>query len=338
MKYLHLTTDGCYFPDLIKEKVSRPGMYQWARAFNTGKDKGEIKHINDVAQNDVKNYDIIHANLCGVSAASIPRIKEAMKGSNTKLVVNLDYAIEIAQEGFSGHPREMWEALMAADFIFAVEPFQSNFISFFLKYHCPERKAKTQVPIVPHPCDTQGLKQFRVPNEDRLDQCAVMIHRYKEQVMVPAMISWGMRSTTWGIGFTQGPIPLGMFTESSPLMEWDRYIYRLAHCTTALDYYLGIHSHSRFVEECACLGIACVSTEESYMGKLLFPEINHNEIDLQGIRDDLEKLEKGFESGEPDSFYLDMQEKGAERIEQFNWENSKKRLLEAMATWGIEIK
>jgi len=337
VKYIHVTVDGSHFPELITEKVSRPGMYQWSRAFNTGKDTGEIRHINQVAQGDLKNYDIVHANLCGVSAASVTRIKDAIRGTNTKLILNLDYAVEIVQEGFP-RPKEMWEALMAADFIFAQEPFQKNFIEFFLKYHCPEKRDMHPIPIIPHPCDTEGLKQFCVPNEDRLDQCAVIIHRYREHIMVPAMVTWGIKSNTWGVGFTQGNMPLGMFTESSPLMEWDRYVYKLAHSTTALDYYLGIHSHSRFVEECACLKIPCVSTAESYMGKLLFPELNHDEMDMQGIRSDLEKLEKGFEAGEQSEFYLEQQQKASEAVEQFNWLNSKQHLLDAMRTWGIEFK
>ena len=340
VKYIHITVDGSHFPDLINEKVSRPGMYQWQRAFNTGKDTGVISHINSVAPADLKNYDIVHANLCGVSAASIPRVKEAIKGTDTKLILNLDYAVELVQEAFA-RPKEMWEAVLAADFIFAQEPFQQNFLNFFLRYQNPDNPSnnppKHSIPCIPHPCDTEGLKKFVVPNEDRLDQCTVMIHRYKEPVLIPAVISWGIKSSTWAVGFTQGNIPMGLFTEASALMEWPRYIYKLAHSTMALDYYLGIHSHSRFVEECACLGIPCVSTCESYTAKMIFPEINHDETDLRGIRNDLERLEKGFESGTPDEFWLDLQKKGSERVEQFNYVNSKQHLLDAMRAWEIKI-
>jgi len=336
MKYIHVTSDGCHFPELIAEKVSRPGVYQWARAFNTGKDTGEIRHINTIAPAELKNYDVVHANLCGVSASIVPKLKQAIEGSDTKLIVNLDYAIEIVQEGFE-RPREMWEALMAADFVFVQEPFQQNFVSFFLKYHNPGKTQKYQAALVPHPCDTAGLKGLQVPNEDRLDMLAVMIHRYREHIVVPAMLSWGVRSLTWGVGFTMGNIPIGLFGDASPMLEWERYLYKLSHCTMALDYYLGVHSHSRFCEECACLGIPTVSTEESYMGKMLFPEISHNETDMQGIRNDLEKLEAGFDEGSPSPFYLEVQEKSSQRIEDYNWENSKKRLLEAMRTWEIKI-
>lgn len=316
--------------------MSRPGVYQWARAFNTGKNTGEIRHINTIAPNDLKNYDFCHMNLCGVSATAITKVKAALAGSDTKLIVNLDYAIEIVQEGFE-RPREMWEALMAADFVFVQEPFQQNFVSFFLKYHNPGKTSKFQAALVPHPCDTIGLKELRVPNEDRLDMCAIMIHRYREHVIIPAMITWGLRSLTWGVGFTTGAIPIGLFVDASPMLEWPKYLYKLSHCTTALDLYLGVHSHSRFCEETACLGVVTVSSQESYMGKLLFPEISHNETDLQGIRNDLEKLEDGFDKGEPSPFYLELQEKASQRVEAYNWENSKNRLFEAMRAWEIKI-
>lgn len=336
MKFLLATTDGCYFPDLIKEKVSRPGVYQWARAFNTGKDTGVVKHVKDISDSEYQEYDIVHINICGVSASLVPQVKRKLQGTDIKLITNLDYAIEIFQDSFP-RPKELWQAIIDSDFIFAQEPFQQNMLSFFIKYHLPEKTKKFQVPLVPHPCDTVGLKQFRLPNEDRLDMIAVMLHRYRDHILIPAMVSWGLKSLSWGVGLTMGNLPMGLFNEASAMMEWDRYIYKLGHCTLALDYYLGIHSHSRFVEECACLGIPTVSTKESYMGAQLFPEVNHDEMNLEGLRDDLEKLTEGFEQGEPSPFYLEIQEKGAERVEAFNWENSKKRLLDGMRSWEIKI-
>lgn len=316
--------------------MSRPGVYQWARAFDTGKDSGVVKHIRDIPNSEYKSYDIVHVNICGVSATLIPKIKQHLKGTDTILISNLDYAIEIFQESFP-RPKELWNAIIQSDFIYAQEPFQQNYLTFFIKYHVPEKKKKFPVPLVPHPCDTVGLKNFRLPNEDRLDMAAVMCHRYRNHILTPAMLTWGLKTLSWGVGLTTGNIPLGLFNEASAMMEWDRYIYKLGHCTMALDYYLGVHSHSRFVEETACLGVPTVSTEESYMGKTLFPELNHNEMDLQGIRDDLEKLTEGFEEGEATEFYLDVQKKGFERVEDFNWANSKKRLIEGMRSWELAI-
>jgi len=59
-RYVLVTTDGSHFPDLIEEKVSRPGCYQWFRAFSKGGWSGEVRHVKTIAEADYQKWDIIH--------------------------------------------------------------------------------------------------------------------------------------------------------------------------------------------------------------------------------------------------------------------------------------
>lgn len=102
-RYCLVTTTGSHFPDLISEKVSRPGcldylkiipVNQWFRAFSAGKWEGEVRHIRTIAESDFQNWDLLHVNLCGATAPIIPKIKELIKGSSTILAINPDYSTE----------------------------------------------------------------------------------------------------------------------------------------------------------------------------------------------------------------------------------------------------
>lgn len=299
---------------------------QWFRAFNTGNWSGEVRHIKTVAEADLQKWDIIHVNLCGVTAPIIPKIKEAIKNSSTILIINQDYATENFETGFQ-KPRDFYEAIKAADFIFCQEPVSVSFMNFMLKHHFNIPKKAV---LVPHPCD-MTLKKYRVDFEKRLDMLAVIYHRYKGELLIPSMLSWGLKYPTTLFGLVAGNIPVGLFNFTSPYMDWSKYFYVLAHCSIGLDYISGYHCMGRFQMETSCLSIPTVCTNNIYMGVKLFPQVTHDPTDFEGIRGSLQKLI------EDEEFYHLVAEYAYEQVENYNWENSRKRLLTALQEAGFRI-
>jgi intein/homing endonuclease len=181
-----------------------------------------------------------------VNAPHIPKIKEIIKNSSTVLIVNQDYATENFQEGFK-RPKEFYEAIKAADFIFCQEPWAQKFMNFMLKVHMRSEKKAW---LVPHPCDTKGLKSLKIDYDERIDLLAVMYHRYRNELLLPSMVSWGLKYPSVLFGYVGGHIPVGLFNFTAPMMSWSKYFYVLAHCTLALDYVSMYHCMGRFPQEC----------------------------------------------------------------------------------------
>jgi len=339
MKYLLLTTPhGGYFPSLLGESVHRPGIYQWHEAFNKGGDKGEVKHVLEVAPKELENYDIIHINGCGTDVDLCVKVKDALKESSTTVIFNLDYAVETWQQGFP-KPGSFYKALKAADFIFAQEPAQQAMLNYFIHTVIKPQRTKVSVPVIPHPVDTEGLKKAFVPHEQRQDKIVVCYHRYDRHIYIPSALTWDLEAYhpkmpskilkvpvfMAGVG---GPmtVPLDLFDGWINVKSWPFFLYQLSHSTIGLSYYT-IHSHDRFAEECACLGIPCVGTTNSYSVSLLHPYLVHSPLDFTGLRHSLKQLLEDRE------FYDKCWKYAFEKVETLNHKNSKMRLLFEMNKW-----
>jgi glycosyltransferase involved in cell wall biosynthesis len=286
-----------------------------------------VRHIKTIADADFQKWDLVHVNLCGVSAPLIPRIKELIKGSSTILIVNQDYPAENFQEGFA-RPRDFYEAVKAADFLFCQTPWDTSFLNFLIKAHMPDRKADAA--FVSHPVD-MALKNYRVDYEERIDLIGCHFHRYRNELLIPSMVSWGLKYPTVLFGYVGGNIPVGLFHFTAPMMPWGKYFYVLAHCSLGFDYVSLYHCMGRFEMETASLGTPTVTTNHIYMGLKLFPMVCHDPTDFEGLRSSLQKLMDNEE------FYHQVADYAYEHVEDFNWENSKKRLLEELEKRGFKV-
>jgi glycosyltransferase involved in cell wall biosynthesis len=286
-----------------------------------------VRHIKTIAEADFQKWDLVHINLCGVTAPIIPKVKELLKGSSTILMINEDYPCENFQEGFS-RPRDFYEAIRAADFIFCQTPWDTNFMNFLIKTHMPDRKPDAA--FVPHPCD-MALKNYRIDYDKRIDLLSCHFHRYRNELLIPSMISWGLKYPTILFGFVGGNIPVGLFNFTAPMMSWSRYFYVLAHTSLAFDYVSLYHCQGRFPMETACLGIPTVTTNHIYTGLKLFPTVCHDPTDYEGLRNSLQRLM------DDEEFYHSVAEYAYEHVEDFNWTNSRKRLLAALEERGFKV-
>ena len=342
-RYLFLTCAGGHFPVHIREETSLPGSYEWAKAFNRmGGCSGEIRFVQDVANNHFQTYDLIHINLSGASTETISAVKELVKNSSTKLIINLDYGAQESQEveRWRHDATVLIKALACADFLFAQTEYQRSFLQVLWK-HVLGRKEK--IPLIPHPVDTEGIKRYYVKPEERLDMVAVMYHRYDKHLLLPSIIARGGKGRTVGrfhdlklevptilFGYMERLIDLTMFDYVAARKFWDKYIYMLSHCTEALSYY-SKDSQDRFLAECACLGIPAVATTCSLFGKILFPRTTFNPQNIEAMIETMQKLK------EDETLWKYVKDYAWEKVEHFGDKPSVERLLNTMRTWGIKI-
>lgn len=320
--------------------TNRPGVYQWHEAFNTDGDVGEVRTTFSMAPSELEDYDIIHVNGAGGDADLLSRIKEALRGSSIPVIYNLDYAIENWQSGFP-RVQGFYQSIMQADFVFAVEPGQAALINYLLHYTLSTPRKKVHVPIIQHPVDVQGLRKIRetVSPDMRMDKIMVCYHRYDKHIYIPSAVTWNLEAYhpkikgnaikvpvyMAGVG-SDITVPLDMFDGWVCYKNWPFYLYELAHATIGCEYY-SIHSHSRFPEECAALGIPTVGTLNSYSIAGLHPLTAHGMLDFHGMRNSLERL-MGDEE-----FYLRCQEYAEKKVEELDYRPRKARLLMKMDEW-----
>lgn len=322
---------GSHFEELLDPKNHKPGSGNWYRAFNAYPNwTGELRERDTLAKEDFEKFDIIHLTLAGVNVQLIKDIREVLGKSSTLLILSTDYTFENFENGFQ-YPTDMHEAGKCADFIFAQEPLQQNLWNYIVKEYM---KKTWTVPLIPHPVDTESIKQEYVKPENRLDMAVYVYHKYERQLQVPSMLFDGLGIPSlvmgyldeWALKLGHGhgrEIPAGYFNFNAGWLDWRTYIYMLRHCTVGLDFYV-MHSYSRVPQEFACLGIPAVCTTSSYTGSILYPATCHAPCDLAAIRKDLERYVKDQE------FWRQSADYAFEKVEQWNWHNSVENLLKAL--------
>jgi len=330
---------GSHFPELVTKEVTKPGSFNWYKAFDAYPNwTGEVRERETLSKKDFENFDIVHLTLAGVNVQLIKDIRAVLReGSSTLLILSTDYTFENFENGFI-HPLDMHEAAKCADFIFAQEPAAQGLWSYIVKEYM---KHKWNVPLIPHPVNTEGIKAMYVKPEERLDMCAYLYHKYERQTVIPSMLLDGLGIPSLMMGYLDAEalmaqhglgktLPAGFFNFNAGWLDWKTYIYMLRHCTVGLDYWT-LHSYSRFPQELACLGIPAVCSSHGYSGTLLFPETCHSPYDLPALRASLERLVKDEE------FWKKTADYAFEKVETMNWHNSVENLLKALEERGFHV-
>ena len=180
---------------------------------------------------------------------------------------------------------------------------------------------------MPHPVNvTQLLNDTFVEYDKRMDVVAFQYHKYDGHWAIPKMLMEALPNNYLSamLGYMSMPLPMeGLRHMVMPYMEWELYIDFLRRCKIGFEY----RTHkaaSRFVMEAGALGIPVVSTMDSHMGQIVFPEICHHVEDFVGIRQSLEKLVMD------EDWRHHLAREGIDRLEPYNFENSKKRFMEML--------
>lgn len=317
MKYLLLTEGTAYFPELLKP-FERAGLYNWMKAF-----KGEVRLWGDIKKrkHELADYDIVHINSYGQDQGLAHTVSQYTDNTDTKLVVNMDLSINYFDKDLN-FPVFIKD-ILAADLLFSVEPAQVNLINYIA--HAMKRKKPKKAVLMPHPVDIPMLldKSF-IEYDKRMDVIAFQYHKYDAHWSIPKVLMESLPNDYLAamLGYIGEALPIeGLRHMVMPYMEWTHYIQFLARCKIGFEY----RTHkaaSRFVMEAGALGIPTVTTKDSHMGQIIFPEVCHDVEDFFAIRQSLETLVKDEE------YRLHLAREGLDRLEPYNFENSKKRFME----------
>ena len=316
MKYLLLTEGAAYFPELLTP-FERAGLYNWLKVFD-----GEVRLWGDITKrkHELQNYDVIHINSYGQDLGLAHTVSQYLDG-HPKLVVNMDLSINYFDKDM--HFPKFIKDLLAADVLFSVEPTQVNFINYVC--HAMKREKPGHCVLMPHPVDIPMLidKAFIDYNE-RMNAVAIQYHKYDAHWSIPKILTEKLPDNWLSamLGYIGEPLPMeGLRHMVMPYQEWDTYLSFLSRCKIGFEY----RTHkaaSRFVMEAGALGIPVVTTKDSHMGQIIYPEVCHEVEDYFGIRASLDKLVTDEE------YRLGLARDGLERLEAYNFENSKKRFME----------
>jgi hypothetical protein len=322
MKYLFLTDGASYFPQLMKD-FERAGLYNWYKCMN-----GEVRLWSDLKnrKHELLNYDVIHINLASSDIGLAAKISPYIKDSSTKLVVNMDYSINYMDNATD--LREFLADLTACDAAFGVEPSQVNLINYIVQYHT-KKDNNTNIALMPHPVDLTLMQEKIWKDYDkRLPILAYQFHKYDSHWQIPRLLMLKLPVITTCLGYSLDTFKTQDMPELvMPYIEWDRYIEFLSYCKYGFEY----RTHkaaSRFVMEAGSIGIPVVTTHDSYMGHIIFPDLSHPVEDFFSMRESLKTMI------EDEEYRLHLAREGIERLEMYNFENSKKN-MEALVSESL---
>ena len=337
--FILLTTNASFYPSLLRGKIERPGLYNWIRAFQQeGTDIEKMVRLwseFSTAPHKLNRYDIIHINLAGGDFGLAFQIREFLDES-TKLVVNMDYAVEHLQEKITKTHKSIEVIatdIASANMAFGVEPFQVNLMNWLMTV----TKQPNRCVLIPHPVDCHFLSKpidkggMFIPFDQRNDFLAFCWHRYDKQLSIPRTILGNLPKPEGQQGLMRvlfGWAPEGMLVRNSkdlmevvvPLIGWKSYLYMLAHCLWGFEYRFH-HAASRFVLECAALGIPVVTTDNCFLGRQIWPELSHPIHDLEGLNKSMCSII------ESDSLRKEHAKRGLTKVKEFGLGASRQRYL-----------
>jgi len=286
---------------------------------------------------EFQNYDVVHINAHGMDIGLATKTAELLKGLSTKLVINMDLSTTYFDKGMNLYL--FLNDLTSADYLFGVCPTQVNLMNY-LGHITHVRDGKKKAVLLEHPINIPMLLNEWVDYKERMNVVAFQYHKYDCHWEVPRMLMLDLPQDYLAamLGFMGETINMGNILRKStithelsvnphlimPYQEWTKYIDFLKRCKIGFEY----RTHkaaSRFVMEAGALGIPVVTTMDSHMGQLIFPELCHEVGDYFMIRKSLERLI------EQEEWRLQMAREGLERLEAYNFENSKKKFMEMIA-------
>jgi hypothetical protein len=298
---------------LLTEKANsylRSGAYQWLNVYD-----GDIKTINQVLTDGVlEDYDVVHMNLCSADYNQIPRVSEALKNSDTKLVLGFDYGPHEYQRWFP-HPETLRREITGADAYFYTEP---HGIGFY------EALVQKKVFIIPHPTDTKLLKKFKTDVEP-INTVAIIFHADGAKVALPYLATQNLpkKHKTALLGYqeakdTYSRFTMTMFHYAQTYTSYQMWIKFIKQARMALDTY-DVPAYGRAQTDCAGLGTVCVGSGVVDAQKRLFPKLTTSPWDTRKKRSLLIKLIKN------ENFKQEQIDFARKEVEYYNLKNSKKR-------------
>lgn len=311
-KFLHVANHR--HENLFQAPIMIGGFYNWHMAMN-----GEFS-LYKAKEGRLKNYDIIFLGLSkpeldGVVCSRV-RKEIGPKSSETKLVVCIDYSIELWQNIWN--PYQLEAELSKADMIFISEPTMVSNIKSLLD--------SANVHHIVHPSRIDLIKRIRKPLDQRSNEIVTIIHRYDNNWLSPFLatkeLPWPVHAVCLDGQLQKHIYAFFKFIRGG--FEFAEFLDWVSRKKVILDSYHKIHNYGRNAVDNACLAIPTVGSNWTWAQKFLWPDLTVEPGDVYTQKQLLRKLM------EDKKFYRECVKKADEKLDFFSYENRKKELLEKL--------
>lgn len=285
--------------------------YNWHLAM-----EGEFS-LFKAKQGCLEDYDILFIGMSkpeldGVVAT---RIREEIGwDSKTKLVVCIDYAVELWQNTFQ--PYLLEQELRQADMIFVSEPSMLSHVKTLINNKKP-------VHHIPHPTNIGPIAKMKKDIELRSEEIVALIHRYDNNWLCPFIVTKDLPWNTHAILLMGEAVQQlhAYFKYLKPGLEFVQYLEFASRKKVLVDSYHRLHTYGRSAVDCACIGLPCVGSNWQWAQNLLWPSITTEPAYLQEQKELITKLM------EDETFYRDCIDYADSKLDFFSYENRKQDLL-----------
>jgi hypothetical protein len=310
-----------YIQSCLKEQPAGSGMYNWIFAF-----KGEVNTYNSI-KGKLDNYDILQVNMSPLDFQTIIDIRAELtrtENTKTKLVINNDYVCECWSD-WDIDPRFYDSIQRMGDMVFGTEPHQvSNMINGTF--------------CIPHPTNTKWIKRLGTDGHGESNSIGYIFHWWEGGTYLPYRTvekvkdKYGIKKSNV-YGYKPQHDKMRKFVQLTwdnvmPLDEFPNYAERLMKDKIVYDPN-PFHTYGRNGVEAACWGVPIVGSNRVFSYNKLFPEFACDPYDFKAT---MEKFD--FIMNNPEEVKKIMA-RAYKEVEWFNYENSKKRFLDA---FDIAIK
>jgi len=247
--------------EYAKQPIPLSGLFNWSHVFNG-------KRFFPRSTEETSEFNLIHVNITANNLFLIPHIVKMIDRNKTKLLFNVDYAIEMWYPHFK-FPSLFIDLLDKADYIFSVEEEMANTLELLLK---------RKIACIPHPSDIDAIKSLQTT--ERWPMIGAMLHCYDANQLLPALSINSVIDTmrpTWrstaigGIAVEKevGHLYDNFLPHTPNFSEFLRYIAQLY---TMIESYT-IHSYGRTTVECAALGVPVIGSGVVSSQRRCFPDL-----------------------------------------------------------------
>jgi len=312
IKFLHVANHR--HENLFQAPIMIGGFYNWHLAMG-----GEF-NLFKMKEGTLNNYDVIFIGMSkpeldGACATRIRR--EIGTNSKTKLVICIDYAIELWQNIFNPHALET--ELLNADVIFISEPTMVNYVRTLLNDKVP-------VHHLVHPSNIDVIRKIRKPIEQRTEEIVTIIHRYDNNWLSPYLVTKDLPWNTHAV-LLDGNLEKHLYAFFKYMrqgFEFTQFLDWSSRMKVVLDSYHKLHTYGRNAVDNACLGLPTVGSNWTYAQNYLWPDLATEPSDLIRQKNLITKLMTN------ETFYRDCVKKADKLVEKFSYKNRKQELLKIL--------
>lgn len=287
-----------FYQQFASKSPAITGLFQWVNAFGGAMDFPRTPE-------QFSKYNLVHLNISARNLWLMPKLKGLLPKS-TKLLINVDYAIELWANNFPA-PELFLQELNKADYIFAVEPKMARLLSHALNRN---------VPCIPHPCDTEGVA--KLATTDRKRMITVNVHRYDKNYLLPWYALQDLNKNEWVSALAGGAVNAmdvaHLYDMVIPHLGYPDMCKHIAESWLCYDPY-SVNSYGRFAIDCAALAVPCICSSMTQSGHTLFPLTTIDPYDVTTAKRLIHKLT------EDEDFYREVAEYANEAVEFYSLDN-----------------